>query len=89
MVLAFISFNMPKGLGKPVLALNISYFDQFFPLSFGLVDNHAKKQYFNGQDRSVGTFWEIFTSGMCTGILHRSVLNGTADTAFGKKALTC
>ena len=56
---------MPKGLGRAILAL-ASYFDQlqFYSLSFGLVDNQAKKQYYNGQDRSVATTWEIFTSGI-------------------------
>ena len=36
---------MPKGLSRPILAL-ASYFDQFYSLFFGLVDNQAKKQYF-------------------------------------------
>ena len=37
--------HMPKGLSGPILAL-ASYFDQFYSLLFGLVDNQAKKQYF-------------------------------------------
>ena len=37
--------HMPKGLSRPILAL-ASYFDQFYSLFFGLVDNQAKKQYF-------------------------------------------
>ena len=35
MGLAFISFHMPKGVGRPILAL-VSYFEQFYPLSSGL-----------------------------------------------------
>ena len=37
MGLAFISFHMPKGVGRPILTL-VSYFEQFYPLSSGLIE---------------------------------------------------
>ena len=46
MGLAFISFHMPKGVGRPILAL-VSYFEQFYPLPSGLAGKQiGRVQYF-------------------------------------------